>query len=27
MNTNFGQITQQTAATNRFLQFQGRIQF
>jgi hypothetical protein len=27
MNTNFGRVTQQTAAINRFLQFQGRIQF
>ncbi len=27
MNTNFGKVTQQTAATNRFLQFQARIQF
>jgi hypothetical protein len=27
MNTNFGTVQQQTAATNRFLQFQGRIQF
>jgi len=27
MNTNFGVVQQQTAATNRFLQFQGRIQF
>jgi hypothetical protein len=26
-NTNFGTVTQQTAAVNRFLQFQGRIQF
>jgi hypothetical protein len=26
-NTNFGIVQQQTAATNRFLQFQGRIQF
>jgi hypothetical protein len=27
MNTNFGTVQQQTAAVNRFLQFQGRIQF
>ena len=27
MNTNFGTVTQQTAAVNRFLQFQARIQF
>jgi hypothetical protein len=27
MNTNFGRVQQQTAATNRFLQFQGRLQF
>jgi hypothetical protein len=27
MNTNFGTVQQQTAATNRFLQFQGRLQF
>jgi hypothetical protein len=27
VNTNFGIVQQQTAATNRFLQFQGRIQF
>jgi len=27
MNTNFGTVQQQTAATNRFLQFQGRIQY
>jgi outer membrane receptor protein involved in Fe transport len=27
MNTNFGTVQQQTAATNRFLQFQGRIVF
>jgi hypothetical protein len=26
-NTNFGKVQQQTAATNRFLQFQGRLQF
>ena len=26
-NTNFGKVQQQTAAINRFLQFQGRIQF
>jgi len=26
-NTNFGRVQQQTAAVNRFLQFQGRIQF
>jgi hypothetical protein len=26
-NTNFGRVQQQTAAINRFLQFQGRIQF
>ncbi len=26
-NTNFGIVQQQTAATNRFLQFQGRLQF
>lgn len=27
MNTNFGRVQQQTAALNRFLQFQARIQF
>jgi hypothetical protein len=27
MSTNFGMVQQQTAATNRFLQFQGRVQF
>ena len=27
MSTNFGITTLQTAAVNRFLQFQGRIQF
>lgn len=27
MNTNFGRVQQQTAAINRFLQFQARIQF
>ncbi len=27
MSTNFGTVQQQTAATNRFLQFQGRLQF
>jgi hypothetical protein len=27
MNTNFGKVQQQTAAVNRFLQFQARIQF
>jgi hypothetical protein len=27
MSTNFGTVTQQTAAVNRFLQFQGRITF
>jgi hypothetical protein len=27
MNTDFGRVTAQTAATNRFLQFQARIQF
>jgi hypothetical protein len=27
INTNFGVVQQQTAATNRFLQFQVRIQY
>jgi hypothetical protein len=27
MNTNFGKVQQQTSASNRFLQFQGRLQF